>query len=459
MERLVEPAEFASVTPPPRIIGTECEYVLQGLRAENLLADGFISKLGLIACGEFYSNGSRMYDDQSLFEYATPESLGPLEATISDQSGIKVLAQIDGVSGLKHRGFFRQTGQFRNIRCTPPDGEEPNDDWYMKNTTRGYHENFLLPSYAVENKLFNETFPSFLASKLWDGQGTFVEGEYVLRQKIWSNGLLWNTSGGDLTAGQKPLYSLRCGVQTKEHDDDWIRLETRSSDACLSPAAKFVALGATSLVMRLYEHPEILKNIDLANNVSLVSPLDAAWAYARDLRMSSVARLQSGRDVSANNVQEVFLEACEALSERVTLPTDELIALKMWREIIDKQKRADLSRGEYAGLDKFSDNVALFAYLQKRFTVNAGDWQAQRVVQLWDRVSPEGGAMMWWSKFSFDLVPEEAVLERAMSAPKNTRAKTRADAIKNQELGDVAWDYVDSLGQGEQQLHSPYITY
>ncbi|MDZ7785848.1 MAG: proteasome accessory factor PafA2 family protein [Candidatus Saccharibacteria bacterium] len=434
MEKRITPADFGSDTPPPRIIGTECEYLLQGGGGLwwDIVSPKNIHNIGLGSKYEFTSNGSRTYIDLGkLIEYATPESLGPLDATVSDFAGVEVMRRLVMTSCVDYEGLYRQTGSFAQEKHNRRD----------KSTTRGFHENYLAPAEATETEFFQKLLPSFLASKVFDGQGALTPKGYALKQKVWDCGgdPVTNTYHRQTTAGNKPMVMVR---NDETAQGDWRRVELRCVDGGLSPEARVVALGATSLVLRLFEHPRFVKQSDLEEFASLVSPADAAKIFAKDLDFNSrIASTDTQKNVTATSIQECFLDACESMSKEVELPKDEQYALDKWREITDRMKQAKIREGYAAGLRGICDNVALFTKFQKHYPEE--EWtpknlEGLRVTQNWDKILPVGSAVKWWKNHGSPLLKSEAIKARLFEPPQ-TRAQRRSEKISDPAVEYVNW--------------------
>lgn len=449
MEKKVKPEDLSTDTPPPRIIGTECEYSIQGLKdIGKVLNSETVSKIGLISLNEFVQNGARMYVDLGRFlEYAGPESLGPADATVSDFAGVETVVLLDQVSDAEHDGIYRQTGSFMPSEYLNP------------NTTRGYHENYLSTEEATDSKYFKSLFPSFLATKTWDGQGTLRTTGYVLKQKIWANGKIPIVYKEErrTSASNKPMVMVK-------HDDDtvnngWRRVELRCVDGGLSKEARLVAFGATSLVLRLFEHPAFIDGSPLKDFATLTYVAEAGRVFAKDLLFDNAfSTTNTHKRVTAIDVQECFLDACEKMAESVQLPDDERYALAKWREIIERMKQSSLPDQEYAGLYKICDNVALYHRISQynEDERNVFNHEAMRVCQNWDRIVPTGSAQAHWARFGSKLVTDEMIEDRIYNTP-NSRAARRVETMQNPSVGNVWWgNYSRKTGGKLKSLGNAY---
>ena len=448
MENQPTVEDFLSDSPPERIIGTECEYSIQAV--EKL--SGFLSpeqreKIGLASIGSWSSNGARIYGELGQLEYAAPESLGPRDAVISDFAGILVMKKLVENSDVYNRGLHRITGSFY----------EPNG---TSSTTRGYHENYLMPNARAKSYLFKTVMPSFLASRVWAGQGTLLPHGYVLSQKVWDIGdaeIVGSTSNRRTFAKRKPMIMYVNEDQSVEKN--WCRVELRYADGGMSPHVRLASLGAASLVMRLIEHPRFLPTGVVLNKVAVRNPEHAAKIYARDLTLKNTFYSESGRNISALDIQESLIEVCDDMAADIKLPKDELTALDIWRDIISRLRTANLPEGDYAGLEKITDNVALLYYLRRlaeHNDMNVRNMKALEATLKWDMLLPkDGGAVRWWRLFSSPHIPNNEV-ETRVKQPPNTRAARRGRLVRERKLSNSNWG-VSTLKSGDwQYLGGPY---
>lgn len=459
----VQPADFFSDQPPPRIIGTECEYNVQAEPYSNgkpiplyeYISDNAISNAGFINYEHYLDNGGKLSVDVNHIEYGTPECLGPRQAAGADMAGMLVVAQVITGSELPHRGVFRLTGSFL-----------PNKD----SETNGYHENYLVPRSITQphdDSLFDAVVPSFLASQTWAMSGCVVD-RFVWSQKVWGIGgtPIVRRQERRTDRGQKPM----CMVPSVGEDNDvlgdprWARVERRYADAGLSPTARFLGLAAMSLTLRLIEHADTVGEKRLAN-LGLIEPTLAAKFYAADLTQNVTMETYAAKECTALDLQEEFATLALTLSERVQLPDDEQLAARLWLSVIDKCRQSNPQRGEYHDtLLRLLDAPARHHYLlqhrsSKKLTNKHAETTARSL--LWDRILPHGGGLLWWASHSSRVVTPDDIQTLVYSPPQQTRASIRTNIIRNvnhHDIVEVDWQSVNYKHYGLVDLTDPYAT-
>lgn len=431
----ITPATFFSETPPERYIGTECEYNLQNyardgsrIDLKNYITAAILSDAGLYRYGQFISNGARLYIDVGHLEYATPECLGPRQAAAADLAGILVMQKIISASKLPHKGLYRLTGSY-----LPKQGAPLSSVAMPEGNTSGYHENFLIPRSIGQDPLIDRMLPSFLASRIWAMSGT-LHNSFVFSQKVWGIGgkpiarQIERRSGH----GSKPMAMI-----PPENNDEgtigakeWARLEVRYADAGFSPKGRYLSLAATSLLLRMIEHVELVGMSKLAT-LQVERPKRAAITFASDLTLRKTVPMCDGRQLSALDIQESYAEAAIDLAEAIELPPSEQPAPHMWMEMCQAMRASRPDEGEYGQLVREIDIAAKHFYLSQRHPQDALSYlnhDAMQRVLVWDRVLPDGGAIKWWQANTSPLI-DQSDIDALVTNPPPTRAAARVSYL------------------------------
>lgn len=341
---LVSPSEFYSDIVPGRVMGTEAEasiqnyYYQDGQRIQVSVYD-YITKLAIEAAGFMVANhfldtgGQIKIDAGDTIEYSSPEGLGPKEAAAQDFYGIAVLQSIVRASRKRHSGLYRVAGTF----LENPDGKK--NPYATFGSTNGFHHNFLIPRSLLDDPvLLKQVTGSHLATRNWAMGGALRPEGFVLAQKIWGIGapvVFGYKSGQRTNPGKKPLAS----ILTTDVDfdvlgryDGWARFEDRSPDPSLDITMTELQLATTSLVLRLIEHASKLDKNGMSGRMRLLEaltlrdPVAAAHDVAGDLTLRKTIELENGDRVTARNLQDIYLEFVDELTDKVFLPEDEFNA-------------------------------------------------------------------------------------------------------------------------------------
>lgn len=454
MKEVITPQDYFSDAPPQRIIGSECEYNVQMPPKVDITFIGqyinayAIESAGYEHFGSFLSNGGRLYPDVKHLEYATPECLGPRQAAAADLAGITVMKDVVSASGNRHGGLFRIAGLNTGSSSSwvPADGH-----------TSGYHENYMTPRSVAQDMQIAETLPTFLASRVWAMGGAVQRYGYGLSQKINGIGgkLVDDNMDRRVNNPDKPMVLIPSATDDEDvfNNPQWARIEVRYADPLLSPVARYVGFAATSLVLRLIEHSHKLPAKAL-NAITLRDPLEAARAFARDTSFTATEWTVYDKSVSVINIGESYIDLIDTLSEIVELPKDELDAIPLWADFLDRMRASSFDRQDYFGLEFLLDIAAKHRYI-KKITDDLSRDNSNAVARslLWDRIDPVGAGMKWWINYKNDII-DPTEIAKLVTIPPPTRARRRAKRIKrrSKSLANINWatttdnaDYVQAI--------------
>ncbi len=188
----VKPENFSSSQPPARPIGTECEYNLQleeigdarsAWDPKSMQSRGINNSFGYL--GSKYGSGRIYLDVGNHVEFDTKAALGPAAAAVEDIESIDRLSRIVQSSEISHAGLYRVAGTYiQNGRVSADDSCERSSE----GKSSGYHENYLIPRYVVEDKLLDMVVSTALSCRQWAMVGTIKDGAFVFSQKVWGTG-------------------------------------------------------------------------------------------------------------------------------------------------------------------------------------------------------------------------------------------------------------------------------
>ena len=240
----------------------------------------------------------------------------------------------------------------------------------------------------------------------------------------------------------------------------WARAEIRFADPGLSPTTTYLSLATTSLVIRLIEQQ---KKIDLERlrAYAFSDPLEAAIRFNEDLSLKATAKTRNGAYITAIDYQELLADAALELSEEIKLPTDEVLAINLWFNILDRLRSANFSEGEDAGLTKFLNFVPKYRFLRKRLNgkhISSHNPRAVEASLRWDRILPLGGAAIYWANVSsLPFIDVEKVDDFVHRAP-DTRARVRGRLVAGSagRPNSIDWSKVGFPHKNPIRLNDPY---
>ncbi len=491
---LVRPGDFLGDNPPQRVIGMECEYpahfwseadkkIVTHFKFNETIKEILAEKLDIQSCqagsankGFFLGNGGNLHLDVGFIEYCTPESLGPRQATAADQAGIVVMQRLvqalndDERPGYhqRHFGTFRRTGTMygqslekKIMHSFPLVQQVPERE--ALGQTNGYHENYLLPSYLADPNITNQVIPTHLVTRLWAMSG-MVGSSYLLSQKAWGIGNVHNGSER-VTQGKKPMYRIVPSVALDTDinpDRKWARLEVRYADNGSSRFARFLGVAATSLVLRMIEHPELTAN--KFEKLRLEDPLHAMKIVASDMSLTRNLQVADNKEMTALDIQEELATIALELSEKIKLPEDEMLAAYEWLKICDDLRLCDPKNFDYEPVLDAVEWAAKYSALVRKLGAEAihyGNKSAVGIDLAWDSIAPVGSGLRWWEKVNRrQLIVEDADIAALIhAAPSGTRANIRAQKIKDGALQNATWSILTLRNRaGYGHLPDPYAS-
>ena len=215
-------------------------------------------------------------------------------------------------------------------------------------------------------------------------------------------------------------------------------------------------------MLRLIEHGDKLEDFDELAEFSFPDPVEAVRRFDTDLAGVVTQKTHAGSEYTALDYQESLIEYAEELAEIIELPDDELEALVIWRNIVDRMRTISPDDLAFNGLEYELDVVARYVVLAKKVgqdALNSQNAQAQQISLKWDQVNPMGIAQGWWQRHHSSAVTNEDI-ESARTVPAETRASYRTDIIE--ELGDsvsvMTWSQANfNDGSDPIDLSDPYF--
>lgn len=316
-----------------RIYGLENEYgVTCTLRGQRRLSPDEVARYlfrKVVVWGRssnvFLENGGRLYlDVGSHPEFATPECDSILDAVRFDKAGERIVHDLvsSAEERLAEEGIRGTIYVFKN-----------NTD--SAGNSYGCHENYLVKRDGdFEN--YDETFIPFLVTRqIFTGAGKILNTPkgpvYSIAQRaehVWE-GI------STATTRSRPIINTR----DEPHADieKYRRLHVIVGDSNMSEYTSFVKVGSAACVLRMMEHPDFtLRNLQLEN------PIRAIRDISHDITCRRTVRLASGREMSALDIQRIYVDAALEFSAKHGFTSEEEQALSMWQHCVSTIERDPL---------------------------------------------------------------------------------------------------------------------
>lgn len=265
------------------------------------------------------SNGSRFYIDHAHPEYSTPECLSPRLLVAADKAGERILATCQ---------------RWVNTNNILPPGQrifvyKNNSDY--KNNSYGCHENYLLGTELFDNLLyykvhqvFRYLLPFFITRIILSGSGkvgsenSTASVGFQLSQRA----DFFETLIGLQTTHRRPLFNTR----DEPHADSarFRRLHVILSDANMAEFSTYLKIGTTQLVLQMLEDGFIKMDLTLSN------PVHAMQVVSRDLTFKQPLRLEDGRQMTAVDIQHLYLDLARKYLKQNGGSEEQHEVLKEW---------------------------------------------------------------------------------------------------------------------------------
>ncbi len=308
-----------------RIFGLENEYgVTCTLRGQRRLSPDEVARYlfrRVVSWGRssnvFLPNGARLYlDVGSHPEYATPECDSVHELVVHDKAGERVLEQLLGQAEqrLREEGIRGDVYLFKN-----------NTD--SAGNSYGCHENYLTTRRDEFNYYAEVLIPFLVSRQIYAGAGKVLQtargATYCVSQRaehIWEG-------VSSATTRSRPIINTR----DEPHADAEVyrRLHVIVGDSNMSEYSTFLKVGAASLLLRMLEDPGVV-----LRDMTLENPIRAIREISHDTTCTRKVRLANGREASALDIQNEYLERALRYADKRGVSPEEKTTLEMWEHCL-----------------------------------------------------------------------------------------------------------------------------
>jgi proteasome accessory factor A len=332
-----------------RIYGLENEYgVTCTLRGQRRLSPDEVARYlfrRVVSWGRssnvFLANGARLYlDVGSHPEYATPECDSIHELVVHDKAGERILEQllVSAEQRLSDDGIRGDIYLFKN-----------NTD--SAGNSYGCHENYLAGRKQDFSHYSDALIPFLVSRQIYAGAGKVLQtargAMFCISQRaehVWEG-------VSSATTRSRPIINTR--DEPHADADRYRRLHVIVGDSNMSEHATFLKVGATSILLRMLEEPNVI-----LRDMSLENPIRAIREISHDITCTRKVRLASGREATALEIQSEYLNRALKYAERRDFSPLEQKALDMWEHAITQIEKDPL------GLDREADWVIKYKLVE-----------------------------------------------------------------------------------------------
>lgn len=367
-------------------------------------------------------NGGRLYVDGAHPEFSTPECLTPREVVAYEKAGERILELSRETSNRTHRKDRRIVLYKNNT-----DG---------KGNSYGYHENYLVEREVPFDRLLRELVPFLVTRQIYTGAGKVGSenhsepAPFQISQRADFFEVLVDLN----TMVKRPIMNTR----DEPHSDasKYRRLHVIVGDSNMSEISTYLKLGTLMLIL------EVVEEEDDGFGIELENPVRAIKRISRDLSLKEKIRLKDGREMTALQIQRIYLERAKRHFKEET-PGYAHEVIDKWENVLDQlaEKPALLSKE----LDWLIKKEMIESYMDKKKC----DWTDPRVSLLdlqYHDISSEKGIYYALERGGFvnRLLTEEEITRAMEVPPEGTRAYFRGTCLKRfpKEIYSASWTSV-----------------
>jgi proteasome accessory factor A len=360
----------------------------------------------------FLENGSRLYlDVGSHPEYATPECDSPLQVTTHDRAGERIVEALvrSAEERLAEEGIDGRISLFKN-----------NTD--SAGNSYGCHENYLVARVGEFQRLAEALIPFLVTRQVFAGAGKVLQTPrgtiFALSQRaehIWEG-------VSSATTRSRPIINTR----DEPHADAerFRRLHVIVGDSNMSEYTTWLKVATCDLVLRMLEQQTVLREMSLDN------PIRSIRDISHDLTGTRRLRLANGRELSALEIQQVYLDRVDRFvtADPDATATDRGV-VAAWQQVLEGLVSDPMSLGRK--LDWVAKYQLVEAYRAKHDLALTHPRVALLDLSYHDVLRDRGLYHLLARQGRVERVLDDAEVDRArLEPPATTRAALRGRFVR-----------------------------
>jgi proteasome accessory factor A len=360
----------------------------------------------------FLANGARLYlDVGSHPEYATPECDSIHELVVHDKAGERILEQllVSAEQRLSDEGIRGDIYLFKN-----------NTD--SAGNSYGCHENYLAGRKQDFSHYSDALIPFLVSRQIYAGAGKVLQtargAMFCISQRaehVWEG-------VSSATTRSRPIINTR--DEPHADADRYRRLHVIVGDSNMSEYATFLKVGATSILLRMLEEPNVV-----LRDMTLENPIRAIREISHDITCTRKVRLANGREATALEIQSEYLNRALRYAERRDFSPLEQKALDMWEHAITQIEKDPL------GLDREADWVVKYKLIESYRSRHGLEMTDARValldLQYHDINRSRGVFYKLQDRGLVERICTDEEIDQAIDTPpQTTRARLRGEFVR-----------------------------
>ena len=408
-------------------IGWDFDAEMPGSDARGFnLDDVFPPDIEMNMVNTVLTNGARYYVDHAHPEVSTPECRFVSEAVLFDRAGEEIVRQ-SMLEAKKVLPLGAELVAYKN-----------NSDG--KGNSYGCHENYLLSRAVPFGEMASLITPHFVTRQIFCGAGK-VGSEFEgmpsssVAFQLSQRADFFEEEIGLETTLKRPIINTR----DEPHCDPakYRRLHVIVGDANMSEVATFLKLGTTAILLAMIEDKQ------LTNDLFLATPVAAIRQVSHDPTLRQTILLDSGKTITALELQENLCEKAEKYAERFGLESvgeeDGKTILRRWREVVQGLKEDPQTQSrivDWVAKKRILDGMA------DRHKLRPTDPRLKTIDLQYHDMRPEKCLAL---RANLESITEiDDVLRATTTPPETTRAYFRGMCLQKwpQDVVAANWDSV-----------------
>lgn len=376
-----------------------------------------------IARNKTLINGARYYVDHAHPEYSCPEVTNARDLVIHEKAGERIVE----VSR-------------REANTLLPEGavmliHKNNSD--RKGNSYGCHENYLMDRRTSFKRIVEHLLPFFVTRQVYCGAGKIGSEnrgqpcDYQLSQRA----DFFETEVALDTMVKRPIINTR--DEPHADRDKYRRLHVIVGDSNMSEYTIYLRNGITALVLSMVEDGAITRDLAMRD------PVRAIKEVSHDASLRHAISLDSGRKLTAVEVQQEYLEMALAYAARNPLDAVTKDVLEKWQYVMEKLATEPMSLARE--IDWIAKKQLVEAFMERKGL----SWDDSRVqmldLQYHDSRPDKGLYYMLERQGQMErIVTDDEIISAIHNPPEDTRAYFRGECLRRfpGEVFGVNWDSI-----------------
>ena len=302
----------------------------------------------------------------------------------------------------------------------------------------GSHENYLIPRRGEFSRLAEILIPFLVTRQLIAGAGKILKtphgATYAFSQRadhIWEG-------VSSATTRSRPIINTR----DEPHADAefYRRLHVIVGDSNMSETTALLKVGTVDLILRMIEAGVIMRDMRMEN------PIRSIREISHDLSGRALVRLANGRQLTALEIQQEYLNKVTAFVEENGAHNPHVpLILDLWERTLRAIESGDYQHHRHR--NRLGDQEEADGQLPRRHGLGL---DAPRIAQLdltyHDISRPRGLSTCSSRAAPSGRVADDTAIKDAVDAPpQTTRAKLRGDFVRRRRSWAATTPWTGSI--------------